>query len=381
MAVLPPPSSLVPLSSAVAPSRSPWTVGLRDYTAGVISGVGKVFAGYPFDFVKGRVQTGMYPCSRTAVRQIMLLEGPRAFYQGASTPTIGVCAMGGVVFYVNGAVRRWLGDSRGTQKIQHDFIAGCAGGFAVGLLVNPLEVLKLRMQVLQRTAAWGGLASASHLEGGNAPKNSALNSSRSSSSSSKNAHLTPNAPVGLLATARSLSGRQWAAAWHLTLYREMCTFGLFFPVNEYLRGALLRRQRRSSTAADAADAGHDEPLSIPSRVLAAGLAGILGWLPCYPADVVKSRVQAGIVGTTADQSASSVAGGCGMAGSEKGVLRPSQVQVPCARSVARELYRAEGWRGFARGLGPCLVRAFPAYGAQYMLFELCVTTVLPAAPA
>ncbi len=318
--------------------------------AGVVSGVGKVLAGYPFDFVKGRVQAGIFPSPMAAVRATLIHEGPWAFYQGATTPAVAVCAVGGVVFYVNGTVKRILVERRERsrsylihssmirEKLTEDLIAGCCGGFAVGIIVNPMEVVKLRMQIIR------------------------LQHNPGAPTASKNVgrHL-------MLRTARSLTPQQWAAGWHLTLFREISTFGLFFPANEFFRSVLLLRSvatphlivPNSSPETPLPSRGDAESarsrLSIPARVLAAGAAGVVGWLPCYPVDVVKSRVQAGIVG-----------------GGESGG------GVPSARSVAMHLYRTEGWRGFTRGIAPCLLRAFPAYAAQYILYEFMVSSVLPS---
>ena len=33
------------------------------------------------------------------------------------------------------------------------------------------------------------------------------------------------------------------------------------------------------------------------------------------------------------------------------------------------IYRGEGVRGLYKGVGPCLMRAFPAYAAQFTLYD------------
>jgi solute carrier family 25 carnitine/acylcarnitine transporter 20/29 len=113
----------------------------------------------------------------------------------------------------------------------------------------------------------------------------------------------------------------------------MGTFGLFFPLNEYFKRQIGAYQGR--------DPGS---LGVPARILAAGTGGILCWLPCYPIDQIKSRIQLRGRGHYS-----------GMA------------------SCAWDIYKTEGIRhGFFKGLAPCLTRAFPAYAAQFILFEQAV---------
>ena len=332
------------------------SAGACDYIAGTVSGIGKVLAGYPFDFVKGRVQSGLYANSMTAVRHTLKNEGPLAFYQGAATPAVTVCAVGGVVFYVNGTVKRWFDQNRaksssrvcqgenvssvtlGEDVFEH-FVAGCCGGLAVGILLNPMEVVKLRMQVAQRRTT----SSHNRLLDVQAKNKSAR-------------HL-------FIATARSLSLRQWLTAWHLTLFREVCTFGLFFPANAYFRSIFTTNTSSGET------------VSVPVRILAAGCAGVVCWLPCFPVDVVKSRMQSGLLLKEEPSSSASHSSPSSSAeGSRR--RRVSAPQQQSARAVAQDLYAREGFRGFSRGIAPCLMRAFPAYAAQYYLFEFMAKRVL-----
>ena len=74
-------------------------------------------------------------------------------------------------------------------------------------------------------------------------------------------------------------------------------------------------------------------------LFAGGVSGILTWLVNYPIDVIKSRIQAD--GTQGRHAYS-------------GFL-----------DCGRQIYRSEGVRGFKRGLGVTLVRAFPVNAVTF----------------
>ena len=74
-------------------------------------------------------------------------------------------------------------------------------------------------------------------------------------------------------------------------------------------------------------------------LFAGGLAGILTWLVNYPIDVIKSRIQAD--GT-------------------QGVNRYHGF-IDCGKQI----FKSEGIRGFKKGLGVTLVRAFPVNAVTF----------------
>ena len=73
---------------------------------------------------------------------------------------------------------------------------------------------------------------------------------------------------------------------------------------------------------------------------AGGNAGMFSWASIYPVDVIKSYVQV-----------------------------RSDPDLTLARA-AREIYAANGFKGFFTGLAPCLVRSFPANAAIFFMYEL-----------
>ena len=65
-----------------------------------------------------------------------------------------------------------------------------------------------------------------------------------------------------------------------------------------------------------------------------GIAGVSSWLACFPADIIKSRMQSDAIDIS---------------------NRKYSGWLDCVLKT----YRNEGIIGFTSGLGPCLFRAFP----------------------
>eukprot|EP00759_Apiculatamorpha_spiralis_P034655 PhF_6_TR35727/c0_g1_i1/m.51877/K15109/SLC25A20_29, CACT, CACL, CRC1; solute carrier family 25 (mitochondrial carnitine/acylcarnitine transporter), member 20/29 len=266
--------------------------GTRDYLAGVASGFGKVFAGHPFDTVKVRVQSGKFENSIEALVKTVRHEGPLALYQGMVPPLCMVCFVGGILFYCNGKIRSLIQpDPTVPLTYSQMFVAGGGAGLIVGIVVTPPEVVKLHLQIINK----------------------------------KKETKPP-----ITALMKKIGFRNMFAGGQPTIIREIGTFGLFFPLNEFFKSKLGAMQNKRPS-----------DLGIGSRIFAAGMGGILCWLPCYPIDQVKSRMQLRGVG-----------------------YYPNMI------ACAKDIYQTEGLRhGFFKGLTPCLTRAFPAYAAQFILYE------------
>ena len=136
-----------------------------------------------------------------------------------------------------------------------------------------------------------------------------------------------------------------------TLLRDGAGSTAYFSVYEGARRSL-------------APAGAAEP-STAAVLLAGGLAGVANWLVALPVDAVKSRIQIEALGACAGAGAGAGAD----AGSGKGVAPPAPPPAPTMRAVAASLYREGGAAAFYRGLGPVLLRAFPANAACFFAME------------
>ena len=273
----------------------------KEYIAGVFSGLGKVAAGHPFDTIKSRVQSGKFGTPLEALMNTVRLEGVATLYQGVSMPTFGVCFIGGIIFYTNSVIRKILQPDKSVPlTYQQMFLAGSGAGFVAGLAVPPIEVMKIHLQVANK----------------------------------RDVKLHPEQPTTLLRVFQSVGLRHMYSGISATIIREVGTFGIFFPMNEYNKALI-------ATGLSGRRHGQIESreLGVGWRIAAAWVAGVCCWLPVYPIDVIKTWMQ----------------------------LHPTKFAniFACARYLAKN----EGSKVFWRGLSPCLLRAGPAYSAQYLVYE------------
>lgn len=116
-----------------------------------------------------------------------------------------------------------------------------------------------------------------------------------------------------------------------TLARDGPGSAAYFAAYEYIK--------RSMTPIDPVTGKPSGQLSLTAITCAGAAAGVAMWIPVFPVDTVKSRLQ------TAEGNVT--IGG-----------------------VVRELYRKGGFKAFFPGFGPALTRAVPANAATFLGVEL-----------
>lgn len=140
---------------------------------------------------------------------------------------------------------------------------------------------------------------------------------------------------GSWATARGIirqhgpRGLFYGFPMHLT--RDMIGTGTYFAGYEYVKTFLTHHAPASM---------QQGPLTF---LLAGGFCGVLCWIVTFPLDLVKSVMQQAV--------------------SSPPALRQS---VP---EIVRSIWVAEGPRGFYRGVGVTLVRAFPIHALNFVAYE------------
>jgi len=115
----------------------------------------------------------------------------------------------------------------------------------------------------------------------------------------------------------------------MTLARDGPGSAAYFATYEYLK--------RRLTPKDAN--GNPGPLSLPAVMAAGGAAGVAMWIPVFPVDTIKSRLQ-------------------------------SAEGRPTIGGTIRGLYANGGLRAFFPGMGPAMARAVPANAATFLGVEL-----------
>lgn len=300
---------------------------LRALAAGGFGGICAVVVGHPFDLVKVRLQTaerGVYSSAIDVVRKSVARDGlRRGLYAGVSAPLVGVtpmckyfCVMRFLLemrltFVV--AVSFW-GYDLGKQIVSASSTVGPDGlsiaqistaGFLSAIpmtaITAPFERVKVILQVQgQKTLAPG-----------EKPKyNGGLDVVRQ-----------------LYREGGFRSVFRGSAA---TLARDGPGSAAYFAAYEYIKRTLSPKDESGKPTGE---------LSLTAITCAGAAAGVAMWIPVFPVDTVKSRLQ------TAE-------GNVTLGG------------------VIRELYGRGGYRAFFPGFGPALARAVPANAATFLGVEL-----------
>jgi len=152
--------------------RSPLVAVLESvyrFTLGSIAGATGATAVYPIDLVKTRMQnqrTGsyigelMYRNSFDCFKKVLRHEGFSGLYRGLVPQLVGVAPEKAIKLTMNDLVRDKM-TSDGKIPLWGEVLAGAAGGGSQVMFTNPLEIVKIRLQVAgeitggQRVSAFG----------------------------------------------------------------------------------------------------------------------------------------------------------------------------------------------------------------------------------
>ncbi|KLU84776.1 carrier protein YMC1 [Magnaporthiopsis poae ATCC 64411] len=284
----------------------------KDLFSGAAGGVAQVLIGQPFDIVKVRLQTtAAYPSALAAATSIWKNEGALAFYKGTLTPLLGIGACVSVQFGAFHQARRWFEARNGGSN-------------------NPDSPAPLGYGQYYAAGAFAGVA------------NSAISTpiEHVRIRLQTQPHGAARLYAGPLDCARKLgvaSGKGMLPAIYrggaVTVLREAQAYGVWFLAFEWLMNADAARNKisRSDVAAY-------------KVAFYGGLAGEALWLASYPLDVVKSKMQTDGFGDHA--------------------------RFRSMRDCFAQTWRAEGMRGFWKGLGPTLLRAMPVSAGTFAVVEM-----------
>ncbi|PSS25774.1 hypothetical protein M430DRAFT_48200 [Amorphotheca resinae ATCC 22711] len=284
--------------------------GLRSLVAGGFGGVCAVIVGHPFDLVKVRLQTaerGVYKSAIDVVRKSVAKDGlGKGLYAGVSAPLVGVTPMFAVSFWgydVGKNLVRHLSTVHDNQySIAQISAAGFFSAIPMTLITAPFERVKVLLQIQGQK----------QLAPGEKPKYS-----------------------GGLDVVRQLykegGVRSVFRGSFATLARDGPGSAAYFAAYEYIK--------RGLTPIDPSTGKPSGDLSLLAITSAGAAAGVAMWIPVFPVDTVKSRLQT-------------------MEGK------------PTVGGVISALYKNGGFKAFFPGFGPALARAVPANAATFLGVEL-----------
>ncbi|XP_060523912.1 calcium-binding mitochondrial carrier protein Aralar1 isoform X6 [Cylas formicarius] len=217
------------------------------FTLGSIAGAVGATAVYPIDLVKTRMQnqrTGsfigelMYRNSFDCFKKVIRHEGVFGLYRGLVPQLMGVAPEKAIKLTVNDFVRDKFTDKNGNISLYGEVISGGCAGASQVVFTNPLEIVKIRLQVA------GEIASGAKVRAWAVVKELGL--------------------FGLYKGARAC------------LLRDVPFSAIYFPAYAHTKAKL------------ADESGYNHPLSL---LVAGAIAGIPAASLVTPADVIKTRLQ------------------------------------------------------------------------------------------
>jgi len=278
----------------------------KDLFSGAVGGIVQVLVGQPFDIVKVRLQTTtQYSSALNAATSIYKTEGPLAFYKGTLTPLIGIGACVSVQFGGFHQARRFL-EGRNTSDCK------------------PKD---LSYSQYAQAGAFAGVAN-SVLSGPIEHIRIRLQSQPHGAGKLYNGPLDCVRKLG--AHRGILNGVYRGQA--VTMWREAFAYGAWFTAFEYMMNTDAARNKMDRK-------------DVPGWKVAlyGGLAGEVLWLASYPFDVIKSKMQTDGFG--------------------------DKQKYPSMRACFRDTWRADGARGFWKGIAPTLLRALPVSAGTFATVE------------
>ncbi|KAH8692349.1 putative mitochondrial carnitine:acyl carnitine carrier [Talaromyces proteolyticus] len=301
------------LAPAKESASSQTLAQIRSFVAGGAGGICAVVVGHPFDLVKVRMQTaekGVYTGAIDVVKKTIAREGlARGLYAGVSAPLVGVTPMFAVSFW-GYDLGKSLVSSFSTVPVHNNTpqysiaqisAAGAFSAVPMTLITAPFERVKVLLQIQGQNPP----------PPGQKPKYSG--------------------GVDVVRQLYKEGGiRSVFRGSAMTLARDAPGSAAYFATYEYIKRSLTPKDENGNATGD---------LPLTAILTAGGAAGVAMWIPVFPIDTIKSRMQ-------------SAAGN------------------PTIGGTIRAIHASGGLKSFFPGFGPALARAVPANAATFLGVEL-----------
>ena len=104
---------------------------------------------FPIDTIKTRLQAGKGLSNNpfNCAAQIFKTEGIRGFYRGLAANLVGVTPEKAIKLAANEFFREQFEKDDGSIALHHEMISGAGAGFCQVIATNPMEIVKIRMQM------------------------------------------------------------------------------------------------------------------------------------------------------------------------------------------------------------------------------------------
>lgn len=291
-----------------------WVSGYKEYVAGLIAGVATVIVGHPFDTVKVKLQKHntevhgiRYKNGLHCTERILRTEGVRGLYRGATPSFLGMAFESSLLFGIYSQTKQLLqGGVQSGGPQPNVIIPSAAFGGSIISFVLCPSELVKCRMQVQGTDSL-------------VPKSVRY-------TSPLDCALRTVKQEGVMAIFRGGS---------TTFLREAIGNAVFFSVYEHVRYYMHLKLK-------AASSDHSNLIDMGIGIVSGGLGGVAFWSAVLPLDVAKTIIQ-----TAPDKNAST---------------NPFQ--------ILNSIYRRAGLKGCYTGLGPTIMRAFPANATAIVTWEL-----------
>ncbi|KAI9204140.1 mitochondrial carrier domain-containing protein [Polychytrium aggregatum] len=226
-----------------------------NFTLGSIAGAVGATVVYPIDLVKTRMQNQrnqvgevLYKNGIDCFQKVIRNEGFRGLYSGLTPQLVGVAPEKAIKLTVNDLARSKLRGSDGSLPLWAEILAGCMAGGSQVIFTNPLEIVKIRLQV-------AGEIAKNAIDGAALPKPSAVQIVRQ---------------LGLLGLYKGVLA---------CMLRDVPFSGIYFAAYAHLKTDLF------------GEGVNGKKLSAGELLTAGAIAGMPAAYLVTPADVIKTRLQ------------------------------------------------------------------------------------------
>ncbi|KAH9505236.1 hypothetical protein Btru_059032 [Bulinus truncatus] len=308
-----PPMELLEVQSGIVyKSRSTVVDAVIDFTGGTLGGITSVYVGQPLDTVKVKMQTfpTLYKNGLDCFLKTYKQDGiARGLYAGTVPSLAANISENAVLFCFYGVCQKLVAKIMGGKEILSLNPLENAISGAMAAFFSSFTLCPTEL-VKCRLQAMREMATRGHLEGG-----------------LERLKIGPYGLTKEILKAEGIGGLYKGLT--ATFLREMPGYFFFFGAYEVSRIMLTPEGKTK------------DEIGAIKTVICGGLGGVGLWVAIFPADVVKSRIQV--------QAVSGVA--------------------PTFRTVFFNILRQEGPKALYRGLGPTVIRTFPATGALFLAYE------------
>ncbi|XP_011424212.1 mitochondrial ornithine transporter 1 [Magallana gigas] len=284
-----------------------------DFIGGINGAIASVYVGQSLDTVKVKMQTfpHLYRNALDCFLQTYRQDGvARGLYAGTVPALVANIAENSVLFLFYGLCQKAVMVLRGRAEVSQlspveNAFSGSGAAFFCAFTLTPTELVKCRLQAMREMASQG------KLEGG--------------------LERLKLGPWGITKEVLQVEGiRGLFKGLTATMAREMPGYFFFFGGYEFTRHMLTPEGKTK------------DEIGAARTVVAGGVGGLCLWSSIFPTDVVKSRIQ---VESTVGKIA------------------------PGFLTTFNKILKTEGPKALYKGLGPTLVRTFPATGSLFLAYE------------